>query len=298
LALYLPWQQPAFAAESGLWQRDDQRQYAQMRRGVEAYRSGDYAAAEAALRDLPGADAAYNRGNALAKQGRYEEAITEYDRALKLQPSMRDAQVNRGRVEAARKPSQKPQQQPKDKPKDPAQDKPDDSAKDKPQDKPGDPAKDKPQDKPDDSAKDKPQDKPGDPAKDKPKDPAQGKPQDRQNGGQPNPPPQQKPPQQNQDPADRKAQEQAQREAEQRERMRRAQEKQSEQKGPGDVPDKPLQPLYPASPGPAPANESAQARERRIANEVWLQRVPDDPGGLLRAKFKLENQRRRRGKDR
>ena len=308
LALFLPWQPPAFAAESSLWQRQDQRQYTQMRRGVEAYRSGDYAAAEAALRDLPGADAAYNRGNALAKQGRYEEAIAEYDRALKLQPSMRDAQVNRERVEeAARKPpqdpSRKPQQKPKDKPKDPAQDKPDDSAKDKPQDKPGDPAKDKPQDKPDDSAKDKPQDNPGDPAKDKPKDPAQGKPQDQQNGGQPNPPPpqkppQQKPPQQNQDPAERKAQEQAQREAEQRERMRRAQQKPSEQKGPGEAPDKPPQPLYPASRGPAPANESAQARERRIANEVWLQRVPDDPGGLLRAKFKLENQRRRRGKDR
>ena len=304
LALYLPWQQPAFAAESGLWQREDQRQYAQMRRGVEAYRSGDYAAAEAALRDLPGADAAYNRGNVLAKQGRYEEAMAEYDRALTLQPSMRDALENRRRVEdAARKrkppqdPSQKPQQKPKDKPKDPAQDKPGDSAKDKPEDKPGDSAKDKsqdkPQDKPDDSAKDKPEDKPGDSAKDKPgdsakdkpKDSAQGKPQDRQNGGQPNPPPPQKPPQQKQDPADRKAQEQAQ-------------QKPSEQKGPGEAPNNPPQPLYKASPGPAPANESPQARERRIANEVWLQRVPDDPGGLLRAKFKLENQRRRRGKDR
>ena len=302
LTLYLPWQQPAFAAGSDLWQREDQRQYAQMRRGVEAYRSGDYAAAEAALRDLPGADAAYNRGNALAKQGRYEEAIAEYDRALLLQPSMRDALENRRRVDdAARKrkppqdPSQKPQQKPKDKPKDPAQDKPDDSAKDKPQDKPDDSAKDKPQDKPDDSAKDKPQDKP----QDKPKDSAQGKPQDQQNDGQQNPASQQKPPQQKSDPVDRKAQEQeqAQREAEQRERMRRAQQKPPEQKGPGEGPNKPPQPLYRAS-GPAPANESAQARERRIANEVWLQRVPDDPGGLLRAKFKLENQRRRRGKDR
>ncbi len=312
LTLYLPWQQPAFAAGSGLWQREDQRQYAQMRRGVEAYRSGDYAAAEAALRDLPGADAAYNRGNALAKQGRYEEAIAEYDRALLLQPSMRDALENRRRVddaarkrkppqEPSQKPQQKPQQKPKDKPKDPAQDKPDDSAKDKPQDKPDDSAKGKPQDKPDDSAKDKPQDKPDDSAKDKPqdkpKDSAQGKPQDRQNDGQQNPASQQKPPQQKSDPVDRKAQEQAQREAEQRERMRRAQQKPPEQKGPGEGPNKPPQPLYRAS-GPAPANESAQARERRIANEVWLQRVPDDPGGLLRAKFKLENQRRRRGKDR
>ena len=35
-------------------------------------------------------------------------------------------------------------------------------------------------------------------------------------------------------------------------------------------------------------------RERSIANQAWLQRVPDDPGGLLRRKFALEHQRRER----
>ena len=44
--------------------------------------------------------------------------------------------------------------------------------------------------------------------------------------------------------------------------------------------------------------ETAADRERRIANEAWLRRVPDDPGGLLRAKFKLEDRRRRRDGDR
>ena len=78
-----------------------------------------------------------------------------------------------------------------------------------------------------------------------------------------------------------------------------AKPKAPEQKRPDEAPGKPLQPLpsTPAS-GPVRAQESAEARERRIANEVSLQRVPDDPGGLLRAKFKLEQQRRRRGKDR
>ena len=38
--------------------------------------------------------------------------------------------------------------------------------------------------------------------------------------------------------------------------------------------------------------ETAAERERRIANVAWLQRVPDDPGGLLRRKFALEYQRR------
>ena len=40
--------------------------------------------------------------------------------------------------------------------------------------------------------------------------------------------------------------------------------------------------------------ETPAERERRLANEAWLQRVPDDPGGLLRAKFQLEYERRQR----
>ena len=41
-----------------------------------------------------------------------------------------------------------------------------------------------------------------------------------------------------------------------------------------------------------PADETPAERERRLANEAWLRRVPDDPGGLLRAKFRLEYERR------
>ena len=40
------------------------------------------------------------------------------------------------------------------------------------------------------------------------------------------------------------------------------------------------------------AEEDAQAREQRQAREAWLRRVPDEPGGLLRAKFRLEYERR------
>jgi Ca-activated chloride channel family protein len=42
---------------------------------------------------------------------------------------------------------------------------------------------------------------------------------------------------------------------------------------------------------PAPPLSAAQ-REKQRANEAWLRRVPDDPGGLLRAKFRLEYERR------
>ncbi len=289
LALWLPWQ-PAAAAD--LWRREDQRQHAAMARGVEAYRDGDYAAAEAAWRDLPGADAAYNRGNALAKQGRYDEAIAEYDRALQLQPQMVDAARNRQLVDAARrrqqdKPQQDKSQQDKSQQDKSQQDKSqqDKSQQDKPQqDKP---QQDKPQqDKP---QQDKPQ-------QDKPQQgkPQQGKPQ--QDKPQQDKPQQQKPqpsaadrskPAQGRDaspPEDPQAQAREQRAADaaQRERMQRAARS-------GDRPR--LDPA--AKPG-----ETAAERERRIANEAWLRRVPDDPGGLLRAKFILEQKRRRREGDR
>ncbi|PBS17580.1 hypothetical protein CMZ80_16380, partial [Lysobacteraceae bacterium NML93-0831] len=47
------------------------------------------------------------------------------------------------------------------------------------------------------------------------------------------------------------------------------------------------------APDTAP-HDNADA-ERRQANEALLRRLPDDPGGLLRAKFRLEHERRRNG---
>ena len=333
LALWLPWQPVVAADGDTLWQRDDQRRHAQLASGVEAYRSGDYAAAEEAWRDLPGAEAAYNRGNALAKQGRLDEAMAEYDRALQQQPGMRDAVENRQRVDRARNrkppqdnPQRKPQPKPKDKPQSGKQ------PPDKPQNDPQKPGQDQPRDagdgqkqppKPDAKPNDKPDDKPGAaPPPDKPQgapqpspDPSKKPPtspepnRDRPKDGQPDPqasptkPPPPKPAEV--DPVtgkpiapkpaepDAKAQLQAQRDADAalRERMRRAQEKPPESKPPG------AQTGTQTGRDPDP-KETAAERERRIANDAWLRRVPDDPGGLLRAKFKLEEKRRRRGGDR
>ena len=79
-------------------------------------------------------------------------------------------------------------------------------------------------------------------------------------------------------PADAQAQKHA--DAAQRERIQRALQ---QAKG---TPDKSSK----AKPQTPP--ETAAQRERRIANEAWLKRVPDDPGGLLRAKFRIEHERR------
>lgn len=99
LCLLLPVAPPAQAFE--LWRRQDQIEHARHAQGLAAYREGDFAAAESAWRGLPGADSAYNHGNALARLGRYREALEAYDRALRLQPGLADAAENRRIVEDA-----------------------------------------------------------------------------------------------------------------------------------------------------------------------------------------------------
>ncbi|MEO5811190.1 MAG: VWA domain-containing protein [Rhodanobacter sp.] len=100
---------------SDLWQRRDQQAVSALHRGdakraqqlardpawrgATAYRAGDFTAAARALERVPGATAAYNLGNALARQGKYPEAISAYDHALKLDPALADAQANRKSVE-------------------------------------------------------------------------------------------------------------------------------------------------------------------------------------------------------
>ena len=81
------------------------------------------------------------------------------------------------------------------------------------------------------------------------------------------------------EPADANAQQAA--DAAQRERMQRALQQQRPQPGQSDPQRRAEQ-----------ARETPQQRERRLANEAWLRRVPDDPGGLLREKFRIEHERR------
>ena len=116
LVLLPLWPVPAMAGSwSNFWQRPDQQAAQALRngdaaraqklardpawRGAAAYRAGDYAAAAQALQKASGADATYNLGNALARQGNYQEAIKAYDRALKLAPNDADAKANRKAVE-------------------------------------------------------------------------------------------------------------------------------------------------------------------------------------------------------
>jgi Ca-activated chloride channel homolog len=107
------------------WQRPDQQAASALRqgnaakaqqlaqdpawRGAAAYRAKDYAAAAQALQQAKSSDAPYNLGNALAKLGRYPDAIKAYDRALQLDPHNEDARANRKTVEEAMRKQQQKQ---------------------------------------------------------------------------------------------------------------------------------------------------------------------------------------------
>jgi len=97
-----------------LWQRPDQRGYEALQReqaeraaqlfedpqwrGAAQYRAGKFADSATSLAGIDTAEGNYNRGNALAKAGQLEDAISAYDRALELDPQHADAQYNRDLV--------------------------------------------------------------------------------------------------------------------------------------------------------------------------------------------------------
>jgi Ca-activated chloride channel family protein len=97
-----------------LWQRPDQRAAQAMAahqpgqaaklfkdpqwRAAAHYRAGDYRAALKDLEKQHGAEAAYNRGNDLAHLGQYQQALNAYQDALKIDPDFKDAAYNRDLV--------------------------------------------------------------------------------------------------------------------------------------------------------------------------------------------------------
>ncbi|TZF88560.1 tetratricopeptide repeat protein [Cognatilysobacter lacus] len=231
---------PSFASD--LWLRPDQRAHRAVERGIEQYRRGNFAAAADSFARSGSADALYDRGNALAKAGKLEDAVAAYDMALKRSPGMADALANRAAVLAALKRQQN--------------DKGDN------QGNKGDPSKDSQKSRNcapgDANCKGRQQ-----PSR-QPRNGSASQPSQRSQSAAP--------------PKPGDAAKQAQADAAQRERMQRA-VKQAQAK-PGE----------PASPKLTP-----EQRERKLSDDAALMRVPDEPGNLLREKFRLEHERRQSG---
>nr|WP_313225532.1 VWA domain-containing protein [Stenotrophomonas pavanii] len=271
----LPWMNGAQAqapatpvsqpAQGTLWKRSDQVQHQRLAEGVQAYRKGDFATARRQFEGIDSDAGWYNLANTLAREGNYDEAIAAYDRALALHPGMADAVANRAVVDAARKRRQSGGGQGQD------QQTPPQKQQDRSQ------RKQNPQGQ-------QPQQGQKDPGQGQPQPGQQGQPGQESDKAQSSPQPgqrgrdgQQAPPQVE----DAKAQAQA--DEQQRQRMQQAM--QQARGGEAGKDGKPV----PGSEGRTP-----RQREEQQAVEAWMRRVPDDPGALLRAKFQLENERRKR----
>ena len=117
--LYLiPIPQPAQAGWSELWNNDNQLGVKALAKGeteraaelftnpewkaAAQYKSGQFQQSADLLSNIDTAEANYNRGNALTKAGKLDDAINAYERALELDPEHEDAKYNRNLVEQAR----------------------------------------------------------------------------------------------------------------------------------------------------------------------------------------------------
>ena len=245
------------------------------------YRAGDYAGASEAFSKIDTANGHYNRGNALAKAGKLEDAIKAYDEALKRDANLDDAKKNRELVEKLLKQQQEDQK--KDQNNKDNKDNKDNNQDDKKdqQDKDGKQDQNKQDDKNQSDKDQKDQ-------KDQQQNDQQNKQDSKQQDGKEN---QQKG--NNQSSAsnsDQRASAGAASSA--------ANAPQSGQSSSASM--KQQQAEQASSAGSsiqgaqAAQTEQHLTDEQKQALEQWLRRVPDDPGGLLRNKFKYQYDENRR----
>jgi Ca-activated chloride channel family protein len=253
--VFLPSPRPALAMDwSTLWLRPDQQasqaldagdaeRAAQLFRDPQWkaaawYRAGDYEQTLHALQDAEDSESLYNRGNALARLGRYPEAIEAYEAALKRDPGHEDARHNRDLLEdELQQQSQEQQGQPQD-----------ESAE---------------------NQDTQPQNQ-------------NGQSQDKQQQDSPS------------------TQEQAQ-SNDSAQRQDDAQDESSTDVQPPQAAPRSKENQEQTDSGPKQYTKTdtlpEPMDESELATEQWLRRIPDDPGGLLRRKFRYLHQQRSRSAD-
>ena len=228
------------------------------------YRAGDYAAAEKLLKDANNDRSIYNKANALARQGRYQEAIAAYDKVLKNNPGDEDAKFNKDLIEKELQKQQKQQQSQSDKKSDKNQEQNSKSGKQKQSDTN---KKDQQQSgqKQQQSGSKSSQGKEQQSEKDSKQSKEQSSASDSQNSAK-------------QKQSDMKDKEQQQAE----------QSSQNDSNESNKDTDK-----QPEQAQSTSGQEKNELDEEQQASEQWLRRIPDDPSGLLRRKFKYQYQQQK-----
>jgi len=320
-------QQAAQALQSGQAQQAAQLATDPRWKAAAEYKQGQYQQAEKAWKNLknPTAEDWYNRGNALAKAGKLEEAIKAYELALTRQPDHADAAYNKKVVEEAlKKQQQNPQDQQGQQGQKDQQDQQGQQGQKNQQDQQGQQGQKDPQDQQGQQGQKDQQEQQGQQGQQDQQD-QQGqqgqKDQQDQQGKQGQQDQQGKQGQQDQqDQQDQQGQQgqkdqqdqqgqntensaddnpgkeapqseaQQQRQAQAMEEAQRQAEEKARQalakKEPTDS-----QPEDQKAQAMQPV-ESAEEAEKQQAMEQWLRRIPDDPGGLLRRKFQYQYRQR------
>ena len=305
LVLLAPSPRADAASLKDLWLRSDQQAAAALAEGdaktavnvarspdwhgSASFRAGDYESAATDYKKVVNADGAYNEGNALAKLGRYEDAIAAYDRALGLSPDMDDAKANKAAVEEWLKRKQKQdkssqKQNPKSGASKDKQQSPDDKSQqseDQQKENESGEQNDKQQQDPQDQGSSQSDQQGDEKEKESNSQQSAGDEQEKQQSSAGTEGSTSEPQSQT-EPSEGKPS------SEQQQALSKAIDQSLAQGGKPDKDGKPA----------AAVEEDDATQEKRQALEHLLQRVPDDPGGLLRRKFLLEHQRRQqRGGD-
>ncbi|GGY70166.1 hypothetical protein GCM10011613_13220 [Cellvibrio zantedeschiae] len=241
------------------------------------YRAGDYTAAAESFSKIDTADGHYNRGNALAKAGKLQDAIKAYDEAIKRDPNLADAKKNRELLEQLLK-QQDQNKQNKDQNKDNK-----DDNKNQQDKKDGENKDNQDEDKQDQSKQD--QEHKDQQQNDKQKDDQQQNSQSSSGNSD-----QQKQTDQHSSQAASSAA--SNQEKNGQSSSAGAQQQSTAQASSAGSSAQAAQPQ-------ASIDQSNLTEEQKQALEQWLRRVPDDPGGLLRNKFRyqydLNRQKQRNG---
>ena len=261
-------------AEAARLFRDPRRKaYAELQAGNFAQAARDFAT-------FDDSDSQYNRGNALARAGRLQEAIQAYDTALARDPNNRDARHNRELVaKALQKPPPKPQSGAG-------------SGQQGDQGQSGQGGQNQRnqagQEK--DSGKQN-----GNASKPPANNVAQAGKQGQNQAGSTQPKPAGQPEPQ---PGQQQAGPQQAGEANQDHSPQLASGNAKDQQEAANAAAQARSDAAAALARPQPGQASpvdAQSSERQLAEEQWLRRIPDDPGGLLRRKFMIEHLIRQQG---
>jgi Ca-activated chloride channel family protein len=248
------------------------------------YRAGNFAAAAEAYSQFDSADAHYNRGNALAKANKLDEAIAAYETALQKDPSLSDATHNKEILEAIKKSQEQQQQSGDDK-----QNQNGDQDEQNQDAQNNDSQNGQSQDQP--SQNQQSQNQKEQSQQDSSQNQAQSDSQENQNHS-PTGSDQQNDSQENeQTPAEKEAEKQrneklaedyARQAAEQNKAVQDAMQESQDAKQQNDSPEQ----ASTLTPSDAPLGEEDQAREQ------WLRKIPDNPGNLLRNKFRYQHLQR------